>query len=117
MYANIQGMSSSQYLLLYYDSYDPSVPTNVTGSGPLNVLVATISGDLTVEGTAEITFSTVATLSKSALSFYFAVTKLDNDTAVIAYIDSNNNFGISVQIVQMTTNLDKQSIGNLVVIY
>jgi hypothetical protein len=104
LYAGIEGMSSSQYLLMYFDS------SSADGSGPMNVIVATTSGDPAL-GTSNITFSTVQTLEDSAMSFYFDCTSLDNSTAVVAYVDANNNHGITTQVIHLDTGLGSQAVG------
>jgi hypothetical protein len=40
-------------------------------------------------------------LSSSSLSLSFAAARLDNATAVVAYVDSSSGFGITCQVVRL----------------
>lgn len=110
-YSEVVGINPSQYMLMFFDSYDPEHPTSQSGSGPLNVVVATISGNPDTPTTSSVTFSNVTTLTNSALSYYFTGTLLEANTTVIAYVDANNNDGITCQVVKLVDDISGSPVG------
>lgn len=64
-------------------------------TGPLQAILATR------QGSSDLTLSEPVVLSSSALSLSFAAARLDNATAVVAYVDSSSGFGITCQVVRL----------------
>lgn len=108
IYTDIVGLSSSTYLLLYFDSAVNPSTSPAGGSGPLSVRLATLS-DLPDGVTLSI--GAVTVLQSSALSLSFAASRLDNFTAVVAYADGEANYGIKVQLVRLIAEANGTSIG------
>lgn len=113
-YSEVVGMSETQYMLMYFDSYVPDDPTSQSGSGPLSVVVATVSGNPSTPQSATLSFSNATTLTNSALTYYFTGTLLEANTAVIAYVDANNNEGITCQVIKLVDDISGTPIGTLV---
>jgi hypothetical protein len=107
IYSNIIGMNEQQYVLVYHDSIQNGNDANVYGTyGTLNAILVTIPTFDSVNeiATLKVVLSKVVTLFESQASFYMALTRLDGDSAVVAYVDARSNFGVTAQVIEILKN-------------
>jgi hypothetical protein len=90
----LTGMSETSFLAVFYQ---PAQTINeYYTAGPLQAVLATVSDDKTA-----VTFSKNVTLPSSVAAYTLSATSLDSNTAVVAYADLNQNFGIMSQVIEL----------------
>lgn len=93
MYFNLVGFSATSYALVFYNGSN-TVDTDY-GWGPLQVKMATVTNGVVAVSAESVT------LEGSSPVFDLAVAQVDANTAVIAYSDYNNNFGINTVLLEV----------------
>lgn len=108
-YFNMVGMTDSSYLLVYYNT--TTKIDDYYGYGPLQAKLATVA-----TATGAITLSDPVVLMDSSPIYTLAVTRIDDDTAVVAYADYALNTAMRVQGINVNadntvgTNKDNYSL-------
>lgn len=95
IYFSLAPLSASTYMVLTYNNYDGGA----YGAGLLSASIATITG--TTDATTATIALSATTNSTSSLEYYFASTKLNDNTVVVAYADANNNFAMVCQAISL----------------
>jgi len=101
IYFDIVGMTSTSYLVFYFDGTNPV--SDYYGYGSLVSTLATTSGDL-AQGNGNITLSETTMLTDAQPVYSLESTRLDSTTAVVAFSDYGDNFGIRCQAVELGDN-------------
>lgn len=94
---DVVGLSSSTYLVTYYDTLDSAQAQ----SGPLFVIIATVvtSG---LQSTVTLNSKTYE-MKSSELIYYYETIRIDDNTAIIAYDDITTGNGITAQLLTVTS--------------
>lgn len=92
---NIVGLGETTYALVFYHA--DNVVQQYFGYGPLNAKLATVTNNAVVLGD-------IVNLNTSTPVFNLAAARLSATSAVIAFADYSNNFGINTQL--LTLNAD-----------
>lgn len=101
---NIVGLSDSLFMLLYYNGSSSNDISSVP-NGPLTAMLASVDPSADPTASKPLILSST-TLEQSAISYYFSVTQLSNDTAIVAYANAATNGGITALAVRINDALE-----------
>ena len=99
-YFTAVGLSSTQYLLLFYNGSSADEDFKYYNYGPVQTILATVPDDVDPVN-ANITLGSTVTLESSAATFGLAATRIDDTTAVLAYANVAENYAVQAQVVQL----------------
>ena len=104
------GMTSSSYLISYYNSTIPVLQHY--GYGTINTYLITV--DTTTTNTIILSLSNTTTLIDSSAIFSMAMTNINSNTAIITYTDYNHNYAIYCQSIHLQVDEESKltTIGN-----
>jgi len=104
------GMTSSSYLLSYYNATIPVLQHY--GYGIINTYLITVTNDNT--NSIMLSLSNATALIDSSAIFSMAMTNINSNTAVITYTDYNHNYAIYCQSIHLQIDEESKltSIGN-----
>lgn len=110
IYFAMVGMTSSSYLLSYYNATIPVLQHY--GYGIINTYLITVTNDNT--NSIMLSLSNATALIDSSAIFSMAMTNINNNTAVITYTDYNHNYAIYCQSIHLQIDEESKltSIGN-----
>ena len=108
------GMSSSAYLISYYNASTEVIKNY--GYGTINTILITVTddGSTTTDG-IKLSLSNATSLVDSSAIFSIAMTSVGNTTAVIVYTDFHHNYAIYCQSIHLQIDEESEltSIGNM----
>ncbi len=93
--STVVGLTPSLYLVLYSDSLHSGGPY-----GKLYVMVASV---VTTGSSTSVSLSNATSLEGSKLAYVFEATRIDDFTAIVAYANGNTGYGITAQIITITS--------------
>jgi hypothetical protein len=105
------GMTSSSYLLSYYNATIPVLQHY--GYGSINTYLITVTNDNT-NSIIMLSLSNATVLIDSSAIFSMAMTNINSNTAIITYTDYNHNYAIYCQSIHLQIDEESKltSIGN-----
>lgn len=100
-------LTPTKVMMAYY--YGEPLPYYAIGAGPVYARLVNIAATAGNAAAATITFSENMTLPDSLAQYYLAATALANDTAVVVYADSTNDYAIKAQAIKVLDQVDTSS--------
>jgi hypothetical protein len=91
LYHALVGLTESSYFLLFYDSSEGSIPN----TGSLQAKLAKVKYALDSSSKPTVSIGSTFAFESVSMKDYFAAIAVNNNTAIVAFIDANTGYGVS----------------------